>query len=153
MTLNNGTADPPTVGGWANRPDLKREVPPDKRVKAQVTRLNPIPTTPAGASTVDINKFYRGLLAKTVWSNYQLVITQWPADPVPQNQFKPKENQGVYPVDAGSPFPVNNAVNTAMETFFQSQSDAAGAGGNSCMQCHYGAGDADFSWSLVLRSK
>ena len=31
--------------------------------------------------------------------------------------------------------------------------NAAGAGGNSCMQCHYGAGDADFSWSLVLRSK
>jgi hypothetical protein len=153
MTLNNGTGTPQTVGGWANRPDLKREVPPAKRVKAQVTRLNPIPTTPPGLSTVDINKFYRGLLAKTVWSNYQLVITQWPAAPVPQSQFKPKENQGVYPVDAGGPFPVNNAVNTAMETFFQSQSDAAGAGGNSCMQCHYGAGDADFSWSLVLRSK
>ena len=88
-----------------------------------------------------------------MWTNYQLVITQWPAAPVPQSQFKPKENQGVYPQDAGGPFPVNNAVNTAMETFFQSQSDAAGAGGNSCMQCHYGAGIADFSWSLVLRSK
>jgi hypothetical protein len=37
--------------------------------------------------------------------------------------------------------------------FFQSQSDAAGAGGNSCMQCHYVVGNADFSWSLVLRSK
>jgi hypothetical protein len=153
MTLNNGSDDPKTVGGWANRPDGKREVPPDKRVKAQVTRLNPIPTTPAGQSTVDINNRYRKALAKTVWTNYQLVITQWPAAPVPQSQFKPKENQGVYPQDAGGPFPVNNAVNTALETFFQSQSDAAGAGGNSCMQCHYGAGIADFSWSLVLRSK
>jgi hypothetical protein len=153
MTLNNGTDDPKTIGGWANRPDSKHLVPPDKRVKAQVTRLNPIPTTPAGQSTVDINKLYRKALENTVWTNYELVITQWPAQPVPQSQFKPKENQGVYPKDAGGPFPVNNAVNTALETFFQSQSDAAGAGGNSCMQCHYGAGDADFSWSLVLRSK
>jgi hypothetical protein len=153
MTLNNGTDDPKTVGGWANRPDSRRLVPPGKRVKAQVTRLNPIPTTPAGQSTVDINKLYRKALEKTVWTNYQLVITQWPATPVPQSQFKPMENQGVYPQDAGGPFPVNNAVNTALETFFQSQTDAAGAGGNSCMQCHYVAGNADFSWSLVLRSK
>jgi hypothetical protein len=153
MTLNNGTDAPKTVGGWANRPDSKRLVPADKRVKAQVTRLNPIPTTPAGQSTVDINKLYRKALEKTVWTNYQLVITQWPATPVPQSQFKPMENQGVYPQDAGGPFPVNDAVNTALETFFQSQSDAAGAGGNSCMQCHYVAGNADFSWSLVLRSK
>ena len=152
MTLNNGTPEPPTVGGWAIRPDSKELLPRAQRRKAQVTRLNPIPTTPA-VSTVELNKFYRQALAKTVWTNYQLVITQWPAAPVPQAQFKPKENQGVYPKDAGGPFPVNNAVNTAMETFFQSQSDAVGAGGNSCMQCHYGAGLADFSWSLVLRSK
>jgi hypothetical protein len=153
MSLNNGTGDPKTVDGWANRPEVKREVPADKRVKAQITRFNPIPTTPAGSSTVDINNFYRKAIETTVWANYQLVITQWPASPVPQSQFKPKENQGVYPQDAGQPFPVNNAVNTAIESFFQSQSDAAGAGGNSCMQCHYGAGIADFSWSLVLRSK
>jgi len=153
MTFNNGTADPQTVGGWANRPDSKQLLAPGDRKKAQVTRLNPIPTTPAGSSTVDLNKFYREALAKTVWTNYQLVITQWPAAPVPKDKFKPKENQGVYPQDSGGPFPVNNAVNTAMETFFQSQSDAVGAGGNSCMQCHYGAGIADFSWSLVLRSK
>ena len=153
MTLNNGSDDPKTVGGWAGRPDSKHLLPPAKRVKAQVTRLNPIPTTPTGRSTVDINKAYRKALGNTVWANYQLVITQWPATPVAQSQFKPKDNQGVYPKDAGDPFPVNNAVNTSMETFFQSQSDAAGAGGNSCMQCHYGAGLADFSWSLVLRSR
>jgi hypothetical protein len=153
MTLNNGTNDPPTVGGWANRPASKHEVPAGKRVKAQVTRLSAIPTTPTGASTVDINNYYRKLLAKTVWANYQLVITQWPATPVAQNEFKPKEDQGIYPKDSGQPFPVNNAVNTAMETFFQSQTDAAGAGGKRCTQCHYGAGIADYSWSLVLRSK
>jgi len=153
MTLNNGTSDPATAGGWANRPDSKRQVPPNQRKMTQVTRLNPIPTTPAGKSTVDINKAYRTALAGTVWANYQLVITQWPAAPVPQAQFKPKDNQGIYPQDAGGAFPVNNAVNTAMETYFQSATDATGAGGNSCMQCHYGASLADFSWSLTLRSK
>ena len=49
MTLNNGKAEPKTDGGWANRPNSQSLVPKDKRVAAQVTRLNPIPTTPAGA--------------------------------------------------------------------------------------------------------
>jgi hypothetical protein len=153
LTLNNGTNTPATTGGWANRPNDKREVSADKRTPAQVVRLNPIPTTPAGKSTVSINDAYRALLANTVWRNYELVITQWPAAPVAQADFKPKESQGVYPKDAGAPFPLHDAVNTAMETWFQSRSDAAGAGGNSCMECHYGAGIADFSWSLVLRSR
>jgi hypothetical protein len=40
-----------------------------------------------------------------------------------------------------------------METYFQSQSDAAGAGGNSCMSCHYDAqsGLRDFSWGFARR--
>ena len=40
-------------------------------------------------------------------------------------------------------------TNTVMETYFQAQNDAAGAGGNSCMSCHYRAGQADFSWTLM----
>jgi hypothetical protein len=151
MTLNNGSRpqDPATVGGWANRPPAVQLLPPEKRLKTQVTRLNPIPTTPTGQGTVDINSAYRAALKGTVWANYQLVITQWPANPA---QFKIKQAQGVYPDDAGGPFPVNDAVNTAMETYFQSRNDAAGAGGNSCMQCHYNAAETDFSWSLKLRS-
>jgi hypothetical protein len=35
----------------------------------------------------------------------------------------------------------------------ENSTDTVGAGGNSCMQCHYSAGIADFSWSLVPRSK
>lgn len=149
MTLNNGRANPKTDGGWANRPNSQTLVPKDQRVAAQVTRLNPIPTTPAGHSTVDINTAYRKALAGTVWANYQLVITQWPTGATP---FQPKGPGVSYPQGSASPFPVNNAVNTAMETFFQSQGDAMGAGGNSCMQCHYNAGVADYSWSLLLRS-
>ena len=147
MTLNNGTNNPPTVGGWANRPTSQQ--PTANRSPTQVSRFNPIPTTPAGQSTVDVNNLYRAALAGTPWANYQLVITQWPTNP---QQFRIKEAGGVYPQDSGSPFPVNNAVNTTMETYFQTQRDAAGAGGNSCMQCHYGAGQSDFSWSLTLRA-
>ena len=44
---------------------------------------------------------------------------------------------------------VNGVTNAVMETYFQSQNDAAGAGGNSCMSCHYRAGQADFSWTLM----
>lgn len=147
MTLNNGTDTPQTQGGWAHRPASQQLTA--QRSPTQVTRLNPIPTTPAGQSTVDINSRYRAALAGTPWANYQLVITQWPVNP---QQFRTREAGGVYPADSGSPFPVNNAVNTTMETYFQSQRDAAGAGGNSCMQCHYGAGQSDYSWSLSLRA-
>ena len=80
---------------------------------------------------------------------YELVITQWPTNP---SQFKQNSQGGTYPKYSGQPFPVNNAVNTTMETYFQSQSDAAGAGGNSCMSCHYTANNMDYSWSLLLRS-
>jgi hypothetical protein len=80
------------------------------------------------------------------------VMTQWPSMPVAQDGFQTVEAGGLYPGGAGQPFPVAGAINAAIETFFQSQRDAAGAGGNSCMQCHYTAGQADFSWSLTLRS-
>jgi hypothetical protein len=150
MTLNNGTTTPQTQGGWANRPASQQLVPAANRSPTQVTRFNPIPTTPTGQSTVDINNQYRAALAGTPWAYYQLVITQWPTNP---SQFRIKESGGVYPADSGAPFPVNNAVNTTMETYFQSGRDAAGAGGNSCMQCHYGAGETDYSWSLRLRTQ
>ena len=47
-----------------------------------------------------------------MWENYQLVITQWPTGVTP---FAPKGPGVVYPAGSASPFPVNNAVNTAME--------------------------------------
>ncbi len=152
MTLNNGSDDPATVQGWANRPDFKTPLSPDKRIKTQVTRFNPIPTTPAGNATTDLNTRWRQALAGTPLAFYQLAVTQWPSMPVPQDQFQTLESGGLYPNSAGQPFPLSGAVNTSMETYFQSQRDAAGAGGNSCMQCHYTAGKADFSWSLNLRA-
>lgn len=151
ISFNNGTNIPATTGGWANRPMQKAPplVPINQRTPTQVTRFNPIPTTPAGASTQDLNVVYQKLLGDTVWKNYQLVITQWPTNP---QSFTTKEKGGIYPQDCGQPFPLDGCVNVTLETYFQSKGDAAGAGGNSCMQCHYTAGKSDFSWVLQRRA-
>ncbi|MDJ0842154.1 MAG: hypothetical protein QNK37_36980 [Acidobacteriota bacterium] len=150
-SFNNGTDDPKTVGGFANRPKAKVPplVPKDQRTAVQVTRLNPIPDTPPGLSTQDLNKVYRELLKGTPFEYYQLIITQWPTNAA---QFKTMEDGGLYPADSGQPFPVDGCTNTVMETYFQSKEDASGAGGNSCMSCHYVAGKSDYSWVLQLRA-
>jgi len=150
-SFNNGTNTPATSGGYANRPPKKApDVQPlDERQPVQVTRLNPIPDTPSGASTRDINARYQQLLSGTVWQYYQLVITQWPATP---ERFKTFDEGGIYPQDSGGAFPAKGAINTTMETYFQSEADALGAGGNSCMSCHYKAGKSDYSWGLQGRA-
>ena len=151
ISFNNGTDTPATVGGFANRPKVKAPplAPRKSRTPVQVTRFNPIPDTPAGWSTRDLNKTYQKLLAGTVWRNYELVITQWPTKP---EQFLIQNKGGVYPQDSGQPFPANGATNAVLETYFQSAADAAGSGGNSCMSCHYGSARSDFSWVLQLRA-
>lgn len=147
-SFNNGTDTPKTEGGYDHKPP-QNPVPSPSPV--QVTRVNPIPATPPGASTRDVNAFYQQLLKGTVWQYYQLVITQWPSNPGLDN-FVLMENGGIYPRDSGAAFPVNGAVNTTQETYFQTTNDAAGAGGNSCMSCHYRAGQSDFSWGLNRRA-
>lgn len=151
ISFNNGTDVPKPIRGYANRP--KDKVPPllpeDKRVPVQVARVNAIPTTPRGDSTVDLNRAYQALLKGTVWEHYQLVITQWPTKP---KQFTLYDAGGVYPRDSGEPFPPTGCTNVALETYLQSPVDAQGAGGNSCMSCHYTAGKSDFSWTLQRRA-
>ncbi len=156
-SFNNGTDTPKTVGGYNYKPPVPPSVPGQPAPSpspVQVTRVNPIPTTPAGSSTREINTYYQQLLKGTVWQYYQLVVTQWPVNPGigAGFPFMLMENGGVYPQNAGDAFPVNGAVNTTMETYFQTQGDAAGAGGNSCMSCHYRAGQSDFSWGLNRRA-
>ena len=156
-SFNNGTDTPKTVNGYSYKPNPcppapGQPCPPQKPV--QVTPVNPIPNTPAGASTRDFNSYYQQLLKGTVWQYYQLVVTQWPSNPgIGANApFMLMQNGGVYPLNAGAAFPSLGAVNTTMETYFQAQNDAAGAGGNSCMSCHYRAGQSDFSWGLNRRA-
>jgi hypothetical protein len=142
-SFNNGTDNPQTIGGYANRPPAMAPQlqPVSQRKPVQVTRFNPIPD-----STAALNATWQKVLNGTVWQYYQLVMTQWPSNPT---VFKTREDGGIYPQDAGGAFPANGVTNTVMETYFQSQNDAAGAGGNSCMSCHYGADQADFSWTLL----
>ncbi len=147
ISFNNGTNTPATTGGWANRPI--KNIPVPNATPVQVTRFNPIPDTPAGSSTQDINLAYQQALKGTVWQFYELVITQWPSHPT---NFATIEDGGIYPANAGGAFPASGCTNTTMETYFQSANDAAGAGGNSCMSCHYRAGQADFSWGLQRRA-
>lgn len=150
-SFNNGTSTPATPEGFSYKPPLPAASQPTPLVPVQVTRVNPIPNTPQGASTRDVNAFYQQLLKGTVWQYYQLVITQWPSNPGLKN-FVLMQNGGIYPRDSEAAFPTNGAVNTTQETYFQTQNDAAGAGGNSCMSCHYRAGQSDFSWGLNRRA-
>lgn len=150
-SFNNGTPNPSTGShGFANKPPAGiLYADKNMRVPVQVTRLNGIPVTPADSSTVNVNKLYQALAGNTWMRYYQLVITQWPSNP---SQYKLYTQNGIYPRDCGGAFPVNNCVNTTLETYFQNRNDAAGAGGNSCMSCHYQSSNTDFSWSLQLRS-
>ena len=150
-SFNNGKDTPKTTGGYDYKPALKPVASPKP---VQVTRVNSIPSTPPGSSTRELNAYYQQLLKGTVWQHYELVVTQWPFNPGigDGSPFQLMENGGVYPQGAGTAFPVNGVVNTTMETYFQTQNDAAGAGGNSCMSCHYRAGQSDFSWGLNRRA-
>jgi hypothetical protein len=157
-SFNNGTDDPRTTNGFSYKPSVSPTPCPSPGdpskpcpTPVQVTRVNPIPNTPQGASTRDVNAFYQQLLRGTVWQYYQLAVTQWPSNPG-LNNFVLMQNGGIYPRDSGQAFPANGAVNTTQETYFQTQNDAAGAGGNSCMSCHYRAGQSDFSWGLNRRA-
>jgi hypothetical protein len=137
--------------GFKNRPPSTNLDPNvSARVPVQTLRLNPIPSTPAGASTLDANTAFQTALAGTPWANYQLVVTQWPFAANDPTQYKPPDQRGSYPCTCGLPFPVTGAVNLTMETYFQSASAAAGSG-NSCMSCHFGAAYTDFSWGLKRR--
>lgn len=153
-SFNNGTNNPKTQGGWANRPNYKSPnlVPIGQRSATQVTRFNPIP-----ASTAGTNKQFQAALAKTPWRYYELVFTQWPTSGA-QAKFKTQGAQvspgvtATYEKNCGNPFPLYDVTNATMETYLQSRTDGFGGGGNSCMQCHYVAGAADFSWGLFRRA-
>lgn len=139
------------ANGYKNRP-LTTALEPDqnKRVPVETLRLNAIPTTPTGASTIDANTAFQTALAGTPWANYQLIVTQWPFAANDMSVYKAPDAGGNYPCTCGYPFPVTGAVNLTMETYFQSANAAAGAG-NGCMSCHFGAAYTDFSWGLKRR--
>lgn len=144
--FNNGTNVPATPKGWANKP--AEQVPPlvakKDRVPAQITQFNPTP-----GSTEQMNAVYQKLLEGTPLAYYEVLITQYPFTP---QFFKTIEAGGIYPRDSGGAWPVDGAVNPVMESYLQSNEDASGNQGNSCMKCHYEAGNTDYSWLLKTGS-
>lgn len=139
------------------------------------TPVGTAPTLPDGLSTVGLNTAYQKLFEGTVWQYYQLVITQWPTDPTSfyarpfffprgtpdsnqpkavQDAYKRAEAnaKSAYPRWAGLPIPQTGALNTTMETYFQNPSYNIPLETTSCMGCHYGASDMDFSWGVKLRT-
>lgn len=65
-----------------------------------------------------------------------------------------------YPLFAGLPIPQTGSLNSTMETYFQNPNPQKKGQtvtfqpleNTSCMGCHYGASDTDFSWGLKLRT-
>ena len=90
-------------------------------------------------STKKTNEDYQALLRGTVWENYQLVVTQWPKFPEPE-----EENGAPFPGQFTGPDPMTNIANTTMETYFQKSAST------SCMTCHDAARrkGTDFVWFL-----
>ena len=72
-----------------------------------------------------------------------------------------QNQKNAYPRWSGLPIPQVGALNTTMETYFQNPNPPT-SGPNvgirqsmehtSCMGCHYGASDTDYSWGLKLRT-
>ncbi|HEV7857543.1 MAG TPA: hypothetical protein VGO91_02750 [Pyrinomonadaceae bacterium] len=158
-SFNNGTSTPATTNGYSYEPSpLPDNSPlPPSPTPVQVVRFTPITYAGQNGPTTDqINAQWRAALSGTVWQNYELVATQWPSTndnfqvkrpascPNPSNPMC--NATGVYPQNADNPFPAQNVANTTMETYFQ---NSVSGGGSTCMQCHYGASQDDFTFLLA----
>jgi hypothetical protein len=135
------------------------------RTPVQTTRLTPIsPSGQASPTTDQTNARWQQALKGTVWANYELIATQWPTE-IKGEFFQVKKPRkcpdptnplcaatGVYPKNADSPFPertqysgtVPGVANITMETYYQNT--------NSCIECHYGASQDDFTFMLAQKA-
>jgi hypothetical protein len=111
-------------------------VPPPTVAEGKPLPKQPTPVevarkTPVHPITDRINDAYRNhpQVKDTVWRNYRLVATQWPARP------------GDGP--AAQRFPKNEVANVTMETYHQT---------SGCLNCHAGAGDVKFVFYPELRA-
>jgi len=125
--------------GTATHMPPKNPIPLDRVLQSptpppfNVERVHPI-----NNSTMNANKAYRQALSGTVWANYALVATQWPAKPnSPQTPGSPANTV------PGLGTATTAFANTTMETFGQRGIST------SCMACHTVTMQAtDFVWSL-----
>jgi hypothetical protein len=122
--------NPPGYYNFTNANCDTTKCPPNQQVATnsdtpvQVLRVTPIADTVAPLNT-QFQTVLRQSNAKNVWQYYQLVFTQWPADPKNTQKF-------------GEPQPPFLA-NTVIETYFQGPSPTnptAKDPPHSCMDCH-----------------
>ena len=124
---------PPTPPGQYNFTNAgcnATQCPPNQQVaKTSDTPVQVLRVTPIPQETQNLNLQFQAALhewnPKTVWQYYQLVSTQWPAEPANTKIF-------------GGPQPAFLA-NTTLETYFQGPSPANPTSQNpphSCMDCH-----------------
>lgn len=171
----------PKIGAPLKKEENRKPVGVSRTYKIPDTPVGKADNLPDGLSTVGLNKTFQKLLNGTVWENYQLVITQWPTDPTtfyakpdlyprgpePDSLSLPAAHQAykraeaaaqnAYPRWSGLPLPQIGALNTTMETYFQNPNPKKGQKrqpieNTSCMGCHYGASDTDYSWGFKLRT-
>jgi hypothetical protein len=110
-----------------------------------------------------VNLIWQHALRGSVWSNYQLVLVQWPEEA--QMRAPPTTLFGMNSVNPAPPCgvaqPGANMANSVMETFLQSTPGASTQDaltcptdeknlGNTCMGCHYQAHNYDFIWGIPM---
>lgn len=116
------------------RPINATHPPSPKPQPSQVVRLKTI-----NPSTEETNTLYQKKLAGTVWTNYKLVMTQWPTQPA---------NPG-----AGNPFPSDAPTSTSTSNVTL-ETQAAFQRGVSCMTCHVSdkPANTEFVWFLSIHA-
>jgi hypothetical protein len=126
-TCSKCTVNVPPARPW--NPNV--EPFPDK-FRSQIVRV--IPVTDAAAK---LNEQFQSILTGMVWTNYQLISTQWPTDAT--NATDP----------TGKPAP-QFLANTTMETYIQGSVPITSS---TCIDCHNNAADtqghfSDFTYIL-----
>ena len=96
-----------------------------------------------------LNDRFQKALGNSVWANYKLISTQWPA-----NRAKGCDVKASAPVDViGTPAP-QFLGNSTLETYLPGQVPNASS---SCMECHANATTTDGRFSdftfLLLRAR
>jgi hypothetical protein len=127
FSFNDANPQNQPPGGYGHEPSPwplpAGEKPPENPGPTQITRVvNNVCIN--GAWTQALNSKMQAELAGTVWANYRLVSTQWPAGSGP-----------TVPVGCASGvFCPGNLTNTTMETYVQNSPFSG-----SCMNCHRSA--------------
>lgn len=136
-------------------PGARFPFPLDKPFKIpnpyNVERQKKIPT-----EIRDINVLWQGVLKDTVWSNYELVMVQWPRrrfkEELTGSEIYTPERPTAYPVPPCGEVPSDiNIANTVIETFLQL--DATCGKNRTCMGCHNLTRNYDFIWSIPTKDK